>query len=138
MSLRFTLPFPPSLNHAYRDKTGGKGRVKSKALLAYREQCGKLVMTGIPRFTFHNGQRLKVAMECHAPDLRRYDLDNRIKAVLDSLQYSGVIENDSQVDEISMIRGEVDSNGGYVQIQVEERCLPNTRYSPTDSLDSPQ
>jgi Holliday junction resolvase RusA-like endonuclease len=126
--LRFSLPWPPSLNHAYPTATARAGktkRVKSKALLAYREQCGKLVLAdAIPRFTFHNGQRLAVWIYCRPPRLQAFDLDNRLKAVLDVLQYCGVIENDAQVDELHVERGSPDPSGGHIMVQVTDRHQP--------------
>lgn len=122
--LRFTLPWAPSLNHSYpstTDKAGKSRRVKSKALLAYREQCGKAVLAGIPRFSFQNGERLAVWIFYRAPKAISYDIDNRCKAVLDALQYCGVIENDAQVDELHQERGAVDPTGGSIIVQVSNR-----------------
>lgn len=129
MSLRFTLPWAPSLNHAYpsvTDKAGKTRRVKSKALLAYREACGTHVLaSSIPRFQFLNGERLAIWIFCRPPTSRPFDLDNRIKAVLDVLQYCGVIGNDGQVDEIHVERGALDEPRGHLIVQVANRVQTN-------------
>lgn len=126
--LRFTLPWPPTLNHSYpstTDKRGKTKRVKSKALLAYREQCAKHVLAdAIPRFNFQNGERLAVWIFYRAPRAISYDIDNRAKAVLDVLQYCGVIENDAQVDELHQERGSPDATGGSILVQVQNRNQP--------------
>ena len=48
------------------------------------------------------------------PDRRRRDLDNILKALLDSIVHAGVIEDDSQIDEIQITRGDVVADGAVV------------------------
>jgi len=48
--------------------------------------------------------RLGVRIEAQAPANRKYDLDNVPKAVLDSITYSGLWGDDSQIDELTVIR----------------------------------
>lgn len=58
--------------------------------------------------------RLKVALkvcEPDNPDWRGVDLDNYSKAVLDLLQQGGVIVNDSQFDEVRIVRGQREGDG---------------------------
>lgn len=129
--IRFTLPWAPSLNHAYpsvTDKKGKTRRVKSKSLLAYREACGTHVLaSSIPRFQYLNGERLAVWIFCRPPTSRAFDLDNRVKAVLDVLQWCGVISNDGQVDELHIERGAVDEPRGHLIVQVENRVQPSVQ-----------
>jgi crossover junction endodeoxyribonuclease RusA len=54
----------------------------------------------------------------HPPDKRRRDLDNILKCLLDSLTHAGVWDDDSQVDELAVIRGEI-VPGGKVKVVVE-------------------
>lgn len=49
--------------------------------------------------------RLKMTLLVCAPDKRKRDLDNVCKATLDALQHSGVFEDDSQIDELRVVRG---------------------------------
>lgn len=132
--IRFTLPWAPSLNHAYptvTDKKGKTRRVKSKALLAYREACGTHVLaSSIPRFQFMNGERVAIWIFCRPPSDRAFDLDNRVKAVLDVLQYCGVIGNDGQVDEIHVERGRIDAPRGHLIVQVALRAEPEATPPP--------
>jgi len=60
-------------------------------------------------------------------DKRKIDIDNRIKAVLDSLQDAGVFDDDFQVDHIEMIRGE-QIKGGLIRVLIEE--LPENHQDP--------
>jgi crossover junction endodeoxyribonuclease RusA len=49
---------------------------------------------------------------------RKDDLDNRFKAILDSLTAAGVWHDDSQIDELSILRKQV-MKGGKIQVIVE-------------------
>ena len=54
-----------------------------------------------------------------APSKRTIDIDNRIKSCLDALQDAGVFEDDSQVDQLTVIRMPV-SKGGYASVVIVE------------------
>lgn len=100
------LPYPPSANTYWRHPT--KGKLAGRHLLSekgreYRvavqaavmEQRGwKAPVTG----------RLGVYIEAHMPDKRKRDLDNLLKALFDSITHAGVWEDDSQLDDIRIVR----------------------------------
>ena len=48
---------------------------------------------------------VSVSMTLHAPHNRRYDIDNRVKAVFDSLTHAGVWFDDSQVVSMIVVKG---------------------------------
>lgn len=54
-----------------------------------------------------------------APDHRRYDIDNRLKALLDALVDAHVMKDDSMVDKIILERGPV-VPGGMVRVWIQE------------------
>ena len=54
------------------------------------------------------------------PDRRRRDIDNLPKAVLDSLEFAGVFENDSQVDRLLVLRQGVEAPAGRIELLIEE------------------
>jgi crossover junction endodeoxyribonuclease RusA len=64
------------------------------------------------------GGKVRVLITSHPPDKRRRDLDNILKCLLDSLTHAGVWDDDSQVDELAVIRGEI-VPGGKVKVVVE-------------------
>jgi crossover junction endodeoxyribonuclease RusA len=118
-SVRFSLPWPPSVNNYWEPvsrpvKPGSRkyrawlilsDRAKEYRILAInamrlqRVPCGKL--TGL----------LRIHVTCFPPDLRDRDLDNLLKGLLDSMAHAGIIRNDADFEEISMKRGPVVANG---------------------------
>ena len=103
-SVKFMLPYPPSINTYYRTYQGRmliskKGREYRK--LVEEELVGTAVVNG----------RVAVEIRIFPPDRRRRDLDNVQKALLDAIEHAGVIEDDSMVDDLHTIRGEVLSGG---------------------------
>jgi crossover junction endodeoxyribonuclease RusA len=114
MTIEFTLPFPPSVNHYWRNfrgrmVIGPRGRAYRKdATAAIHEQ--RVPIEGI-------GGSLKVELLAHPPDRRRRDLDNLQKALLDAVVAAGVIEDDSNIDDLRVIRGPV-FPGGKVDVVI--------------------
>lgn len=112
--LEFTLPFPPSVNHYWRNfrgrmVIGARGRAYRKAAI---EAIGD---QGVPLDGI--GGPLKVELLAHPPDRRRRDLDNLQKALLDAVVAAGVIEDDSNIDDLRVIRGPV-FPGGKVEVVI--------------------
>ena len=114
----FTLPFPPSLNSMYR-RSGNHIHISARGR-AYKAECCKLMSSyGLDGERLLN--RLKIRLKIHAPNKRKFDLDNRFKAVLDALQASGFIEDDEQIDKLSIERGAIDEQKqGYVVVMVDK------------------
>jgi crossover junction endodeoxyribonuclease RusA len=107
--LTITLPYPPSVNRYWRSV---KGRVLISAEgRTYRDSAAifaKSVLRGAKPLTV----RLSVSIELSPPDRRRRDIDNVLKALLDSLTYSGVWLDDSQIDRLTIERLPVTAGGG--------------------------
>ena len=96
------LPFPPTVNSYYSHTKFGvylskKGRLYSgKVLDAVRVQnCADRIDIEI-----------RVEVDLYPPDKRIRDLDNYMKALLDSLTKADVWVDDSQIDQLSIQRGE--------------------------------
>ena len=56
-------------------------------------------------------QRLGMTVTLNAPTRRKYDIDNRSKALLDALQHARVYEDDEQIDELTLKRGDIIKGG---------------------------
>lgn len=117
--ISLTLPWPPSVNRMWRTPSSGKlaGRtLLSREAREYRELCRRAILVG-QRGVQPVG-RLAVNIEASPPDNRRRDLDNTLKAVLDSLQHCGVIRDDADIDALGICRKPV-VKGGQVKIEVQ-------------------
>lgn len=110
--IEIELPWPPSTNQMWRNVTiNGKQRtLVSKRGRDFRQQVAqRCLVSGIA------GKKItgRVAVELVAmePDRRRRDLDNLLKSTFDSLTHAGVWEDDSQVDDLRIRRGQIVKNG---------------------------
>ncbi len=109
-----SVPFPPSANVSWRSL--GRGRVVSSA--KFREFCRDVAeqvdadkpLTG----------RLELQIVLHAKTRRKYDIDNRVKPLLDALEKAGVYESDGQIDRLAVQRGEVWPGLGAALVWIEE------------------
>jgi len=100
--LLLNLPYPPSVNTYYRNFNGrmvlsAQGREYKNAVAEYLIDCNA------PKL---GDAKLKITMVLRPRDKRKIDIDNRIKAVLDSLQDAGLFDDDYQVDELTIVRGD--------------------------------
>lgn len=101
---RFTLPWPPTVNTYWRH-VGAKvlisaeGRAYRKAVFGLLAACGPLAAP--------------VSLEIVAcpPDRRKRDLDNLLKAPLDSMQHAGLYADDADVAKLTITRGPVTPGG---------------------------
>lgn len=118
------LQWPPTVNSYYSCTKRGiyiskKGRLYRDAVEeSVHEQVGRLVL----------GEQLHMRCVLYPPDRRRRDLDNYMKAMLDALTHAEVWEDDSQIDQLEIYRGEVQS-GGAVIIEINESG-PVLPYQP--------
>ena len=113
---QYTLPWPPSANHYWflvACKGGGR-KVIGKKGKEYRES----VKAAVGASEGLSG-RLKLTVSAHAPDKRKRDLDNILKALLDSLEEAGVYADDNQIDELHVFRKQP-IKGGQVIVEIME------------------
>ena len=114
--IKLKLPFPPSTNTYYRMVNNrmlisGKGREYRKNVLAActSEFFRRPKLSG----------RLSVKIIATVPDKRRRDLDNMLKSCLDSMQHAGIYLDDSQIDNLQIIRSAVEKPG-WLDIEILE------------------
>ena len=112
---KLTLPFPPTLNHMHRSK--GKQHYLSAEYKAFIGMVDLAVhRSGMPKF---GAKRLAIAITLHGPNKRRFDIDNRIKAACDALQRAGLFDDDSQIDHLTVTRGEI-VKSGLCEVTIQE------------------
>lgn len=110
------LPYPPSNNRYYRH---GKGRTYISAEgVAYRN-AGRIACLGCARLD----GRLSMSIDIFPSRSASQDVDNVAKAILDALQHAGLYTNDSQIDDLHIVRREKVEKGvsAHVVVRVTER-----------------
>lgn len=107
--VRLILPWPPSMNQAYRVFNG-------RSILSKESRCYRLDVMAIviaARCVGHFGRhRLKVEIRACQIDRRRRDLDNLAKATLDALTKAGLWEDDYLIDHLTIRRSIVCAGTG--------------------------
>ncbi|MDC9615836.1 RusA family crossover junction endodeoxyribonuclease [Xenorhabdus khoisanae] len=109
------LPWPPTVNHYW--KHVGRRHYISEKGQKYRRQVIELIeQQNLDIFTT---SRIKITITAHPPDRRQRDLDNLPKAVFDSLTHASFWADDSQIDDMHIMRGERVA-GGCLDVQIWE------------------
>lgn len=124
--INLTLPFPPSVNHAWGQC--GTRKYLKKSGVEFR----RLVSEAVLEYGKKIDGRIAVFVALHAPTKRKYDIDNRVKALLDALQIAGVFEDDEQVDMITVIRREV-IKGGACRVVITNTGSKEAKASLTQT-----
>jgi crossover junction endodeoxyribonuclease RusA len=108
------LPYPPTINHYYYG-----GRVLNAKARQYRQDVQAAILASMGGTVQATGNHnLSVEITLMAPDRRKRDIDNPVKPILDGLQYAGVIVDDSQVNRLTVVRGEPRPPSGLVGIKI--------------------
>jgi crossover junction endodeoxyribonuclease RusA len=106
MYIQLELPYPPSVNHYWGQS--GKQRFIGKKGKEFRARVmNEVTEAGVQPLE----GRLSIHVALYPPDRRKRDLDNVLKSLLDACEHAGCYENDSQIDEIRIVRQEVKKNG---------------------------
>lgn len=113
---QITLPWPPSANTYYR-RSGRHIHLSNKGRKFKMDAMATLKSLRLDAEQIT--ERLTVRMELHPPNRRKFDIDNRIKPVLDALQRGGLIVDDEQIDDLRIKRGDHDTERrGFVIISL--------------------
>ena len=117
-NITMTLPFPPSVNHYWRNVTLGKPpKVRVATLISkpgreYAEDVAAQVKA--EKLALGISGHVAMTVLLSPPDRRRRDVDNYAKSLLDSLVKAGVLEDDSLVRDLRLVMGEVRKPGQAV------------------------
>jgi crossover junction endodeoxyribonuclease RusA len=112
--IELTLPWPPSVNNYWRTFQGRM--IISAAGRTYRKEVADQVL--VQRGAKHYIKKLHVVIEAWRPDNRKRDLDNLLKAVLDSLTHAGVWADDGLIIDLRIYWA--DGIGGMLKVKVSE------------------
>lgn len=115
-----TIPFPPSVNHYYRNGKKGRKIVCDKGK-AHREQ-----VWAICRNLGVQPTRKKIAATfvCHRPDKRRRDLSNLLKCLEDSLTMGGMWHDDSQIVDLRIMWADETAEETLTFEVKDDKCQP--------------
>ena len=102
---------PPSVNTYWR--SNGKRRFVTAKGVKFKKDVGYFIPYVM------SDKRLKAEITFHFATKRLCDIDNYLKATLDSLVQNGLCFDDEQFDELHVKRGEV-VKGGLIKIKVFE------------------
>lgn len=103
--IKLTLPFPPTVNHMW----GFAG--KRKYLKKEAHEFRRLVQEACIEANAKIDGRIAIFIALYPPNNRKFDLDNRIKALQDALEHAGVYLDDEQIDTIICVRRNVIKGG---------------------------
>lgn len=109
--IKLDMPYPPTVNTYYRAVNGRN--IMSKKGRQYKKDCASL----IPRPKSPLTGDAYVTINATMPDRRRRDIDNILKPILDALTDRGIYEDDSQVVELTIRKGNV-VKGGDIRVIV--------------------
>lgn len=112
--IELTLPWPPSVNRYWRTFQGRM--IISAEGRSYRKAVADQVL--IQRGAKHYEGSVRVEIEAFRPDKRKRDLDNLLKAVLDSCTHAGVWVDDSNIVDLRIYWA--DDIGGMLKVKVSE------------------
>jgi crossover junction endodeoxyribonuclease RusA len=125
-----TLPYPPSINHAFSVIRGRP--VLSQQTRAFRQRVRGLVRSArIPTLL----GPLAVRLELYPPDDRRRDCDNAQKSLLDALTQAGAFVDDSQIVWLLTIKTPASAAGKAIVIasSLPGDPFPSCGLEPTEA-----
>lgn len=114
--LTLVLPWPPTGNHATQHTRAGRHYLTSE-YKAYRLEVLARVLEARTR-PLHG--RLAISLHAWPPDARKRDLDNVWKTTADAMQHAGVYADDSQIDDMRVLRMPVDREHPRVNVFIQE------------------
>lgn len=112
--MKIDLPLPPSTNAIWRRGKHG-GVYLAPAVRAFRDEVAwSIRAAGVKRFE----GAIRIVATFHPADKRVFDVDNRIKSLLDALVYADLLEDDRFVTDIHAKKGEVLKPDGKTVLEV--------------------
>ena len=112
------LELPPTVNHMYR--TGYRSRYKTLEVREYQTYAvNRLREAWGSREPLSGCVELRIVFTTN--DKRKWDIDNRVKALQDCLSLAGVIKDDSQLDALHVKRVYGKEKGKRITLTEQEK-----------------
>lgn len=115
MTIKVTLPLPPTLSKATSNKVRGKGRFKTAEAHAWELEAGWL-LNGKGNITGD----VEVYYGIYYKDHRKQDLANREKLTSDILTKHGLIEDDCKIVKMTLEKLGVDKENPRIEIEIKQ------------------
>ena len=92
---------PPTVNHMYRGARGW--RYLTAETIEFQTRISALMSSEYQTKEPFTGA-VAVFIRFYTNNKKRWDIDNRVKALLDCLEKAGIIQDDSQIDALIVTR----------------------------------
>jgi len=117
------LPFPPSVNNYWKNVSYKKRGIliKGKALTPKARQFRiEGLITIRKQYPVHEviNSPVKMLIHLHPPSLRKYDVDNFNKGILDVLTHANIWVDDDLVHDLRVMKC-IKRKGGSVIVKIE-------------------
>ena len=107
----FNLPWPPSVNMAYRS-VGGRV-IRSQKGREFADACKEIFKD---EKCIYPDEKVFFMIELFPPTRRKFDVDNYGKVVIDTIPW---FTDDSQIEALVIVKGEKDENKeGYCIVSI--------------------
>ncbi len=118
--MKLFLPIPPSVNQLYPSSKSGR-RFKSKRYKEWEIEAAQYLLSEfLPELYGLYKSRVEISYRFAFKDKRVRDIENFAKALGDFLQRNEIIEDDSQIDIMHLIRLPIDKENPGVYIEIKE------------------
>ena len=111
------LPWPPTVNSYWKPVRNAIYLSRTGRL--YKELVSERVAEQVSDIKIPLDIGLLVEVTLYPPDNKGRDLDNYMKALLDGITATKLWEDDKQIDQLFVYRGEV-TKGGSVRVEIHE------------------
>ena len=116
LEVMLELPFPPSTNTYWR-RSGHHIHISNKGREYRKAVMDEIALLDVQKF---GDARVSVSMQLIPPNLRKYDIDNRCKALNDALTHAGIWNDDEQIDRLHIYKRMPPIKGGMVILVIKE------------------
>ena len=129
------MPIPPTINHYYCPRQGSYAKYIGSEGKIFRQKAF-IIKNQLNLKTIEN-QKLKISIDFIFNNNYKNDIDNRIKPLLDALQYVQLIDDDKNIVQIGHINKYVDKSQkeSFCKIILEASNLEFKQFQIPDYLD---
>ena len=114
LSLEFE-GLPPSVNAMYRTGRGAQ-RYKKPEVAEWQDEVASIMRQAWDKPRPYTGD-VEVHILFTVGNKRRWDVDNRLKALLDCLAHGGVIKDDTQISGIVALRNPGETSSTKIEVR---------------------